>query len=119
MVHATLVSQRRRGDRAYRSGRAFHGFVTRSGACNAVPARASLGNGPLSGYLFEFLKRTQARRFFWGRTGYCALAKRRARGRFWFIEQVAAGCRSVWLEGVEPALVLTGIELKDTGRTRW
>jgi transposase len=82
----------------------------------------ALGNDPLSGHLFVFFnkKRTQVRCLFWDRTGYCVLAKRLARGRFRFTEQLESGSRIVELESVELALILEGIELKGAlRRARW
>ncbi|HVZ32344.1 MAG TPA: IS66 family insertion sequence element accessory protein TnpB [Polyangiaceae bacterium] len=82
----------------------------------------ALGNDPLSGHLFVFFnkKRTQVRCLFWDRTGYCVLAKRLARGRFRFTEQLEAGSRIVEIESVELALILEGIELKGALRSaRW
>jgi transposase len=82
----------------------------------------ALGNDPLSGHLFVFFnkKRTQVRCLFWDRTGYCVLAKRLARGRFRFTEQLEAGARIVELESVELSLILEGIELKGAlRRARW
>lgn len=82
----------------------------------------ALGNDPLSGHLFVFFnkKRTQVRCLFWDRTGYCVLAKRLARGRFRFTEQLESGIGIVELESVELALILEGIELKGAlRRARW
>ena len=81
-----------------------------------------LAEDPLSGTLFVFFnkKRTQVRCLFWDRTGYCVLAKRLARGRFRFTEQLEAGTRIVELESVELSLILEGIELKGAlRRARW
>lgn len=82
----------------------------------------ALGHDPLSGHLFVFFnkRRTQVRCLFWDRTGYCVLAKRLAKGRFKFTEQLEAGATIVELESVELSLILEGIELKGAvRRARW
>lgn len=82
----------------------------------------ALRRDPMSGHLFVFFnkRRNQVRCLFWDRTGYCVLAKRLARGRFRFTEQLVAGGTSVELESVELSLILEGIELKGAvRRARW
>jgi len=82
----------------------------------------TLGHDPLSGHLFVFFnkRRNQVRCLFWDRTGYCVLAKRLAKGRFRFTEQLEAGRRIVELESVELSLILEGIDLKGAvRRARW
>jgi transposase len=82
----------------------------------------ALGKDPLSGHLFVFFnkRKTQVRCLFWDRTGYCVLAKRLAKGRFRFTEQLEAGSTLVELESVELSLILEGIELKGAvRRVRW
>jgi transposase len=82
----------------------------------------AFGKDPLSGHLFVFFnkRRTQVRCLFWDRTGYCILAKRLARGRFRFTEQLEDGAAVVEVDSVELALILEGIELKGSVRNpRW
>lgn len=89
----------------------------------AAAVEHALGRDPMSGHLFVFFnkRRNQVRCLFWDRTGYCVLAKRLARGRFRFTEQLeAAGATSVEIESVELSLILEGIELKGAvRRARW
>ncbi len=77
-----------------------------------------LRSDPLSGHLFVFTNRLRNRIkvLFWDRTGLWVCAKRLERGTF------------AWPTGVEPAvemtaaelaLILGGIDLRDTRKRRW
>jgi transposase len=77
-----------------------------------------LKRDPLSGHLFVFSNRSRNRLkvLYWDRTGLWVCAKRLERGTF------------AWPTGSEPvvemtaaelALILGGIDLKDTRRRRW
>lgn len=74
----------------------------------------ALGNDPLCRGTCSCSSTRSARRcgLFWDRTGYCVLAKRLARGRFRFTEQLEVGTRIVELESVELSLILEGIGLQ-------
>ncbi len=77
-----------------------------------------LGHDPTCGYLFCFFNKraTQVRVLFWDRTGWCVLAKRLARGRFYLasIRDREAAC--VQMDVAELSLILEGIDL--SGATR-
>lgn len=78
----------------------------------------ALKQDPLSGHLFVFTNRQRNRLkvLFWDRTGLWVCAKRLERGTFaWPVE--TAG--SVEMTAAELALILGGIDLKETSKRRW
>jgi transposase len=77
-----------------------------------------LGRDPLSGHIFVFTNRLRNRLklLFWDRTGLWVCAKRLEKGTFSWPE---AGDASVEMTAAELALILGGIDLKDTRRRRW
>lgn len=82
--------------------------------------RSALGYEPTSGHLYVFFNRRgdQVRCLFWDRTGYCIVAKRLARGRFRFVQEVTDDARAIEIEAAELALVLEGIDLNDAARRK-
>jgi transposase len=77
-----------------------------------------LGRDPLSGHIFVFTNRVRNRLklLFWDRTGLWVCAKRLEKGTFSWPE---VGEASVEMTAAELALILGGIDLKDTRRRRW
>jgi transposase len=77
-----------------------------------------LGRDPLTGHLFVFTNRLRNRLklLFWDRTGLWVCAKRLEKGTFFWPE---AGEASVEMTAAELALILDGIDLKDTRKRRW
>lgn len=82
--------------------------------------RSALGHEPTSGHIYVFFNRRgdQVRCLFWDRSGYCILAKRLAKGRFHFVQEVAEGARVIEIDAAELALVLEGIDLSDAVRRK-
>jgi len=82
-------------------------------------AAQALGHEPTSGHLFVFRNRrgNQVKILFWDRTGYCVLAKRLARGTFYFGE-MDSSTKEVLLDAAELALILEGIDLQSVKRRR-
>jgi transposase len=77
-----------------------------------------LRRDPLTGHIFVFTNRHRNRLklLFWDRTGLWVCAKRLEKGTFFWPE---AGEASVEMTAAELALILGGIDLKDTRRRRW
>lgn len=77
-----------------------------------------LRRDPLSGHLFVFSNRHRNRLkiLFWDRSGLWVCAKRLEKGTFAWPE---AGEASVEMTAAELALILGGIDLKDTRKRRW
>jgi len=77
-----------------------------------------LGRDILTGHIFVFTNRLRNRLklLFWDRTGLWVCAKRLEKGTFFWPE---AGEASVEMTAAELALILGGIDLKDTRRRRW
>ena len=77
-----------------------------------------LGRDPLAGHIFVFTNRLKNRLklLFWDRTGLWVCAKRLEKGTFYWPE---AGEASVEMSAAELALIVGGIDLKDTRRRRW
>ncbi len=88
------------------------------GLANEV--RAVLQKDPLSGHVFLFLnrRRTMVKLLTWTRGGYTIVHKRLERGTFAFAKRVVEGAAYVELEAHELSLLLEGIEIRDTRRTR-
>jgi transposase len=77
-----------------------------------------LKRDPLSGHLFVFsnAKRNRIKVLFWDRTGLWVCAKRLERGTFAW---PSGGEAAVEMTAAELALIIGGIDLKDTRRRRW
>jgi transposase len=77
-----------------------------------------LKRNPLSGHLFVFSnrKRNRIKVLFWDRTGLWVCAKRLEGGTFAWPTGVEA---AVEMSAAELALILGGIDLKDTRKRRW
>lgn len=88
----------------------------------AIAARELVGGDPLSGHLFFFFNRRGdiCKAVWWSAGGYCLFGKRLAKGRFRVPAPPGRGKSHVELEAGELALLLAGIDLRDTRkRTRW
>jgi transposase len=87
--------------------------------------RDHLGHDPLSGHLFLFTNRTRTRlkALLWDGSGLWVCAKRLERGRFhWPVAQEpeTANNASVTMRPEELAMLLNGLDLKDTqARRNW
>lgn len=77
-----------------------------------------LQSDPLSGHLFVFCNRQRSRLkiLFWDHSGLWVCAKRLEKGTFSWPTEAA---RSVEMSAAELALILGGIDLKDTRKRRW
>jgi len=79
-----------------------------------------LGEDPLSGHLFLFSNRdrTRLKALYWDGTGLWICGKKLEKGRYsWPTTGDAAG--KVRLSGAELAMLLGGIDLKQTKRKAW
>ena len=77
-----------------------------------------LHRDPLSGHLFVFSNRLRNRLkvLYWDRTGLWVCAKRLEKGTFAW---PTGGEAAVELTAAELALILGGLDLKDTRKRRW
>lgn len=80
--------------------------------------RDHLGQDPLSGHLFLFTNKTRTRlkALVWDGSGLWVCAKRLEKGRFHWPE---APARSVTLRAEELAMLVGGLDLKNTVERRW
>jgi transposase len=87
----------------------------------AAAAREKIGQDVLSGYLFVFAnrRRTRLKVIFWDGSGLWVCAKRLERGTFAWPAPPPQGLGSVELSARELALLLEGIDLRETARRRW
>lgn len=88
----------------------------------AAATRSLIHEEPESGHLFVFLnrRRNRIKLLVWDRTGYVIVYKRLERGTFTLATAPAPGRRHVEMDAGELALVLEGIDLRDSvRRTRW
>ena len=81
--------------------------------------RDQLGADPLGGHLFLFSNRTRTRlkALVWDGSGLWVCAKRLEKGRFRWPE--AAGRHSVTMRSEELAMLVNGLDLKQTRRRNW
>jgi len=81
--------------------------------------RDQLGADPLSGHLFLFSNRTRTRlkALVWDGSGLWVCAKRLEKGRFRWPE--AEGRRSVTMRPEELAMLVNGLDLKQTRQRNW
>ena len=81
--------------------------------------RDQLGQDPLSGHLFLFTNRTRTRlkALVWDGSGLWVCAKRLEKGRFRWPECVDA--RSVMLRSEELAMLVNGLDVKQTRQRDW
>lgn len=81
--------------------------------------RDHLGEDPLSGHLFLFTNRSQTRLkvLVWDGSGLWVCAKRLEKGRFRW--PAAEGTRSVTMRPEELALLVSGLDLKQTKQRDW
>jgi transposase len=81
--------------------------------------RDQLGADPLSGHLFLFSNRTRTRlkALVWDGSGLWVCAKRLEKGRFRWPE--AAGRHSVTMRSEELAMLVNGLDLKQTRQRNW
>jgi transposase len=81
--------------------------------------RDQLGADPLSGYLFLFSNRTRTRlkALVWDGSGLWVCAKRLEKGRFRWPE--AEGRDSVTMRSEELAMLVNGLDLKQTRQRNW
>jgi transposase len=81
--------------------------------------RDQLGQDPLSGHLFLFTNRTRTRlkALVWDGSGLWVCAKRLEKGRFQW--PAAAGSRSVTMRAEELAMLLNGLDSKQTQARDW
>lgn len=79
---------------------------------------SELHRDPLSGHLFVFtnLRRNRLKVLYWDRTGLWVCAKRLEKGTFAWPE---GGESAVEMTAAELALILGGMDLKDTRKRRW
>lgn len=84
-------------------------------------AREKIGQDVLSGYLFVFAnrRRTRLKVLFFDGSGLWVCAKRLERGTFAWPTPPSAGQQSVELSAREFALLLEGIDLRETTRRNW
>lgn len=82
--------------------------------------RCVLGKDPLSGHVFVFLNRrkTMVKLLVWTRGGFTIVHKRLEVGRFTFADQVRGGASSVQIEEHELAMLLEGLEVRTSRRSR-
>jgi transposase len=86
--------------------------------------RDHLGQDPMSGHLFLFTNRTRTRvkALVWDGSGLWMCAKRLERGRFHWPEapqgQPGVQTRSVTMRSEELAMLLNGLDLRQTQRRR-
>lgn len=80
--------------------------------------RDHLGEDPLSGHLFLFTNKTHTRlkALVWDGSGLWVCAKRLEKGRFRWPE---AEARSVTMRTEELAMLVNGLDLKQTQRRKW
>ena len=81
--------------------------------------RDQLGQDPLSGYLFLFTNKTRTRlkALVWDGSGLWICAKRLEKGRFRWPE--AGSARSVTMRAEELAMLLNGLDVKQTRQRHW
>ena len=81
--------------------------------------RDCLGQDPLSGHLFLFSNRTRTRlkALVWDGSGLWVCAKRLEKGRFGWPE--AEGRRSLTMRSEELAMLVNGLDLKQTRPRNW
>lgn len=81
--------------------------------------RDQLGQDPLSGHLFLFTNRTRTRlkALVWDGSGLWVCAKRLEKGRFHW--PTGAGGRSVTMRAEELAMLVNGLDLKQTQARNW
>ena len=81
--------------------------------------RDQLGQDPLSGCLFLFSNRTRTRlkALVWDGSGLWVCAKRLEKGRFRWPE--AKGGHSVTMRSEELAMLVNGLDLKQTRQRNW
>jgi transposase len=81
--------------------------------------RDQLGADPLSGHLFLFTNKTRTRlkALVWDGSGLWVCAKRLEKGRFHWPE--AEGRRSVTMRPEELAMLVSGLDLKQTRQRNW
>jgi transposase len=82
--------------------------------------RDQLGQDPLSGYLFLFSNRTRTRlkALVWDGSGLWVCAKRLEKGRFRW-PTASEKQRSVTMRAEELAMLVNGLDLKQTRPRRW
>jgi transposase len=81
--------------------------------------RDCLGQDPLSGHLFLFTNksRTRLKALVWDGSGLWVCAKRLEKGRFRWPE--AEGRFSVTLRAEELAMLVNGLDVKETRQRKW
>ena len=81
--------------------------------------RDTLGHDPLSGHLFLFTNRTRTRikALVWDGSGLWVCAKRLEKGRFRWPE--SEGCHSVTMRPEELAMLINGLDLKQSRQRNW
>ena len=81
--------------------------------------RDELGQDPLSGHLFLFSNRTHTRlkALMWDGSGLWVCAKRLEKGRFGWPE--TANVRSVTMRAEELAMLVSGLDVKQTRQRNW
>jgi transposase len=81
--------------------------------------RDRLGEDPLSGHLFLFTNKTKTRlkALVWDGSGLWVCAKRLEKGRFRWPE--AEGVYSVTMRAEELAMLVNGLDLKQTRQRNW
>jgi transposase len=81
--------------------------------------RDQLGHDPLSGHLFLFTNKTRTRlkALVWDGSGLWVCAKRLEKGRFRWPE--AQGRHSVTLRSEELAMLVSGLDVKQTRQRNW
>ena len=88
----------------------------------AALVQSEFGLEPLSGHLFTFINRRGhiAQMLFWDRNGFCLVKKRLEAGTFRLMRDPEGNATHVEINAGELALMLEGIELKDsTQRKRY
>jgi transposase len=82
--------------------------------------RDQLGQDPLSGYLFLFSNRTRTRlkALVWDGSGLWVCAKRLEKGRFRW-PSASEKQRSVTMRAEELAMLVNGLDLKQTQSRKW
>lgn len=85
--------------------------------------RDHLGQDPLSGHLFLFTNKakTRLKALVWDGSGLWVCAKRLEKGRFHWpkVGPESDGVRSVTMRGEELAMLVNGLDVKQTRQRNW
>ncbi len=88
----------------------------------ASATRSMLRSDPMSGHLFVFFNKRAdlMKAIWWSKGGYSLYCRRLERGTFRFLKSVDGETTRVEVDSTELAMILDGIDLKETKRRkRW